>query len=155
RGDGLRECAPAGRRHGGLLAARAAVAVSHEPSTRDRRSRQVIEASLRLERGDFALEVDFAAPGAGITALFGPSGCGKTSVLRATAGLLRARGRVAFGDELWQDDAQAVFVPTHERSIGYVVQDSALFPHMSVRRNLEYGLRRATGRDRRRRIDLD
>jgi len=115
----------------------------------------VIEASLRLERGDFALEVDFAAPGAGITALFGPSGCGKTSVLRATAGLLRARGRVAFGDELWQDDAQAVFVPTHERSIGYVVQDSALFPHMSVRRNLEYGLRRATGRDRRRRIDLD
>ncbi len=115
----------------------------------------MIEASLRLERADFSLEVDFAAPGAGITALFGPSGCGKTTVLRATAGLVRARGRVALGGEVWQDDANDVFVPTHRRSIGYVVQDSALFPHMSVRRNLEYGLRRGGAHDRGRRVDLD
>ncbi len=115
----------------------------------------MIEASLRLERTDFSLEVDFAAPGAGITALFGPSGCGKTTVLRAAAGLVRARGRVALGDEVWQDDANGIFVPTHQRSIGYVVQESALFPHMSVRRNLEYGLKRGVQRDRDRRVDLD
>ncbi|MCO5120069.1 MAG: molybdenum ABC transporter ATP-binding protein [Burkholderiaceae bacterium] len=115
----------------------------------------MIEASLRLDRAGFSLAVDFAAPGAGITALFGPSGCGKTTVLRAVAGLARARGRVALGDEVWQDDAKDLFIPTHRRSIGYVVQESALFPHMSVRRNLEYGLKRGTERDRRRQVDLD
>ncbi|MBE0595370.1 MAG: molybdenum ABC transporter ATP-binding protein, partial [Gemmatimonadales bacterium] len=115
----------------------------------------MIEASLRLDRTGFSLEVDFAAPGAGITALFGPSGCGKTTVLRAVAGLARARGRVALGDEVWQDDAKDLFIPTHRRSIGYVVQESAPFPHMSVRRNLEYGLKRGTERDRRRQVDLD
>ena len=114
----------------------------------------MIEASLRLERTGFALDVDIAAPRAGISALFGPSGCGKTTVLRAIAGLVRARGRVALGDEAWQDDARGIFVPTHRRSIGYVVQEAALFPHMSVRRNLEYGLRRAEGQ-RRRSVDLD
>ena len=114
----------------------------------------MIDASLRLERAGFTLAVDFAMPGAGITALFGPSGCGKTTVLRAVAGLERARGRVKLGDEHWQDDAQGVFVPTHRRSIGYVVQDSALFPHLSVRRNLEYGLRRRADRDGGERVDL-
>ena len=115
----------------------------------------MIEASLRLERPGFSLEVDFAAPGAGITALFGPSGCGKTTVLRAVAGLARANGRVTLGDQCWQDDAKGIFVPTHQRSIGYVVQESALFPHMSVRRNLEYGLRRGTARKHAQRVDLD
>ncbi len=115
----------------------------------------MIQASLRLARDDFRLEVDFTAPGAGITALFGPSGCGKTTVLRAAAGLVRAGGRVSLGDEVWQDDARGVFVPTHERSIGYVVQESTLFPHMTVRRNLAYGLRRAVEPRHGRRVDLD
>lgn len=108
-----------------------------------------------MARAGFALDVDFEAPRAGISALFGPSGCGKTTVLRAIAGLVRARGRVALGDEVWQDDSLGVFVPTHRRSIGYVVQEAALFPHLSVRRNLEYGLRRAAASDRPREIDLD
>jgi molybdate transport system ATP-binding protein len=77
--------------------------------------------------------------------LFGPSGCGKTSVLRALAGLDRAAGRVALGSEIWQDDAAGVFVPTHRRALGYVIQDAALFPHLSVRGNLAYGQRRSGG----------
>ncbi|MEK8033405.1 molybdenum ABC transporter ATP-binding protein [Ideonella sp. DXS29W] len=103
--------------------------------------------ALSLSRPGFELQVDARLPGRGISVLFGPSGCGKTTVLRALAGLERASGRVALGDQLWQDDAQRLFVPTHRRPIGYVIQEAALFPHLSVERNLDYGWRRiAPGR---------
>ena len=105
----------------------------------------MIEARLRLPRRDFELDVALALPSHGITALFGPSGCGKTTVLRALAGLERAAGRVALNGEVWQDDATNRFVPTHRRPIGYVIQDAALFPHLDVRGNLDYGRQRATG----------
>jgi len=113
----------------------------------------VIAARLRLDRGAFTLDVDLALPARGVSALFGASGCGKTTVLRALAGLVRARGRVALGDEVWQDDARGRFVPTHRRALGYVIQEAALFPHLDVHRNLAYGRARAgaTGRD----VDLD
>jgi molybdate transport system ATP-binding protein len=62
----------------------------------------------------FALDLSFEANG-GVTALVGPSGCGKTTVLRALAGLERAAGRVALGEEGWQDDARRLFVPTRLR----------------------------------------
>jgi molybdate transport system ATP-binding protein len=93
----------------------------------------VIEARLRLQRSDFLLDVELALPGQGVSALFGPSGCGKTTVLRALAGLERAAGRVALDGEVWQDDARGLFVPTHRRAIGYVIQEAALFPHLDVR----------------------
>ena len=102
----------------------------------------MIEATLRLSRPGFALDVALALPGRGVTALFGPSGCGKTTVLRSLAGLERAAGRVALGSEVWQDDTSGAFVPTHRRALGYVIQESALFPHLDVQRNLEYGRRR-------------
>ncbi|HJV95577.1 MAG TPA: molybdenum ABC transporter ATP-binding protein, partial [Albitalea sp.] len=79
--------------------------------------------------------------------------CGKTTVLRALAGLERAAGRVALGDEVWQDDATGRFVPTHRRALGYVVQEAALFPHLDVRRNLAYGARRSAPTEHR--IALD
>ncbi len=101
-----------------------------------------IEARLRFARRDFTLDVDLRLPGRGVSAVWGPSGCGKTTLLRALAGLLRGAGRVALGDEVWQDDARQVFVPTHRREVGYVVQHAALFPHLDVRGNLGYGLRR-------------
>jgi molybdate transport system ATP-binding protein len=63
-------------------------------------------------------------------------------VLRALAGLERARGRISVGDEVWQDDARGVFVPTHQRPLGYVIQEAALFPHLDVQRNLAYGMKR-------------
>jgi len=113
----------------------------------------VIEARLQLSRADFALDVDLALPSHGVSALFGPSGCGKTTLLRALAGLLRAAGRVALDGSVWQDDASGSYLPTHRREIGYVIQEAALFPHLDVRRNLDYGRKRIA--PQRRRIALD
>ncbi|TXC66986.1 molybdenum ABC transporter ATP-binding protein [Piscinibacter aquaticus] len=95
-----------------------------------------------MPRGGFTLDVALRLTARGVTALFGPSGCGKTTLLRALAGLERAAGRVALGDEVWQDDAAGVFVPPHRRAIGYVIQEAALFPHLDVRANPAYGLKR-------------
>lgn len=92
--------------------------------------------------GGFALDVAFAAPLQGVIGLFGPSGCGKTSVLRCVAGLERLGGRLSVAGQVWHDDASGVFLPPHRRPIGYVFQEASLFPHLTVRRNLEYGLRR-------------
>jgi molybdate transport system ATP-binding protein len=103
----------------------------------------MIEARLSLARPGFTLDVDLQLPERGVSVLFGPSGCGKTTVLRALAGLERPHGRVALGDAVWQDDAQRRFVPAHQRPLGYVIQEAALFPHLSVARNLDYGRRRS------------
>jgi molybdate transport system ATP-binding protein len=107
--------------------------------------RGVIELALRLARAGppaFELCVDVKLPSRGVSALFGPSGCGKTTLLRALAGLERAVGRVSVDGEVWQDDARQVFVPPHRRPLGYVIQEAALFPHLDVGGNLEYGRRR-------------
>ena len=98
---------------------------------------------MRLQRPGFTLDVALALPAHGITVLAGPSGCGKTTVLRALAGLERASGRVAVGGEVWQDDAARRFVPAHQRPLGYVIQEAALFPHLDVRGNLHYGRKRS------------
>lgn len=100
-----------------------------------------LEVRLQNRLGDFTLDVDFAAPGKGVTALFGRSGSGKTSILRAVAGLEHTcRGRVSFNGDIWQDNGR--FLPAHQRPVGYVFQEANLFPHLPVRRNLEYGWRR-------------
>ena len=109
----------------------------------------MITATLKLPRGAFTLDVALQLPARGVSALFGPSGCGKTTVLRALAGLERAAGRVLLGDEAWQDDARGLFVPPHQRAVGYVIQESALFPHLDVRGNLDYGRRRVAPSERR------
>ena len=102
----------------------------------------MIHAKLRLQRADFTLDVDVQLPGQGITALFGPSGCGKTTLLRAIAGLERAQGHVTINQHIWQDDATQQRLPTHQRALGYVFQEASLFPHLSARANVEYGLKR-------------
>jgi len=99
-----------------------------------------------LPLADFALQVDLTLPARGVTAVFGASGSGKTSLLRCVAGLERARdARIAVGGEVWQDDAQGVFVPTWKRALGYVFQEASLFDHLDVRANLLYGLQRTAG----------
>jgi len=113
----------------------------------------VIDLRLHLPRPDFTLDVTLPLPARGVTALFGPSGCGKTTLLRAMAGLERAAGHLRVAGEAWQDDATGLFVPTHQRPLGYVIQDAALFPHLDVRRNLNYGLARVAPPARR--IALD
>jgi molybdate transport system ATP-binding protein len=109
----------------------------------------VIRGAFKLARGPFSLDVDFALPGQGVTALFGHSGSGKTSWLRCLAGLERGQGRLAVGDACWQDDATGRFVPTHRRPLGYVFQEASLFPHLDVRDNLLYGRRRITPKHQR------
>jgi molybdate transport system ATP-binding protein len=99
-----------------------------------------IRADFKLQLESFALDVSFSAPNRGVTALFGPSGSGKTTLLRCIAGLERAAGSLHINGDVWQDDTK--FLATHRRPLGYVFQESSLFPHMSVRANLEYGLKR-------------
>ncbi|WP_035382701.1 molybdenum ABC transporter ATP-binding protein [Ferriphaselus sp. R-1] len=106
-----------------------------------------IYARFQLPRDDFALNAEFSAPARGITALFGPSGCGKTTLLRCIAGLERAQGSLHIAEATWQD--AKTFVPTHQRPLGYVFQEASLFPHLSVRANLEYGYRRIPPAERR------
>lgn len=101
-----------------------------------------IEARLTLAHADFSLDVDLQLPGRGVTALFGPSGCGKTTCLRSLAGLERARGRVVVNQNVWQDDVQKQWLPTHRRALGYVFQEASLFAHLSVQKNIAYGLQR-------------
>ncbi len=100
---------------------------------------------LRLARAGFALDVDLRLPCRGITVLFGPSGSGKTTLLRCVAGLECAKGapdaRVAMAGAVWQDAAAGVFVPTWQRSLGYVFQEASLLEHLDVRQNLAFGLR--------------
>jgi len=99
-----------------------------------------IAARFRHAYPGFTLDVDLELPGRGVTALFGHSGSGKTTLLRCIAGLERASGRLVIGGDTWQDDRQ--FVPTHRRPIGYVFQEASLFPHLSVRGNLDFGAKR-------------
>jgi molybdate transport system ATP-binding protein len=109
-----------------------------------------LEARFQTRLGEFTLDVEFTAPGRGITALFGPSGSGKTTVLRCAAGLERAaQARFYVDGSCWQDSETGCFLPTHRRPIGYVFQEPSLFAHLSVRRNLEYGLRRIASAERR------
>lgn len=111
-----------------------------------------IRARFNLSLGEFTLNVNLTLPARGVTALFGPSGSGKTSLLRCIAGLQRAqRGHLQVLGEVWQDDQ--IFLPTHRRSLGYVFQEASLFAHLSVGRNLEYGLKRV--RPAQRTVDQD
>jgi molybdate transport system ATP-binding protein len=94
-----------------------------------------ITLALRTLRVDLALEV-----GRETVALVGPSGAGKTTVLRTIAGLARPdRGRIVLGETVWLDTEQRIDRPSEERSVGYVFQDYALFPHLSVRKNVAFG----------------
>ncbi|HKT71632.1 MAG TPA: molybdenum ABC transporter ATP-binding protein [Steroidobacteraceae bacterium] len=95
-------------------------------------------------RNDFTLDADFATPTPGVVALFGRSGCGKTTVIDIIAGLLAPdAGRVQLDDEVLLDTREGIRVPAERRRIGYVFQDSRLFPHRSVLGNLTYGQKRA------------
>jgi len=102
----------------------------------------------------FALDAAFEAPAGAITALFGPSGSGKTTVLRAIAGLQRMdEARVACRDEVWTDTATGVRRPAHLRPVGFVFQDYALFPHLTVREQIGLALGHCRRAERRARIE--
>jgi molybdate transport system ATP-binding protein len=110
-----------------------------------------IQVYFKLQLESFLLDAVFSAPAIGVTALFGPSGSGKTTLLRCIAGLERAKGTLHVNGDTWQDET--IFEPVHKRPLGYVFQEASLFPHLSVRANLEYGLRRIPRSERK--VPLD
>jgi molybdate transport system ATP-binding protein len=101
----------------------------------------VLRVDVAKRLGEFSIEAAFTSEGR-VTGLFGASGAGKTSLINLIAGLLRPdRGTVAIDDEVLDDTANGVHIAVHRRRIGYVFQDARLFPHLDVRRNLDYGRR--------------
>jgi molybdate transport system ATP-binding protein len=99
---------------------------------------EIRRLSLRLEQFTLEVDVDFLNERTGI---FGPSGAGKTSLLESIAGLRRPEtAEIRFDDQLFDDTVREYSLPVRIRKIGYVPQDDSLFPHLSVRRNLLYGV---------------
>ena len=101
--------------------------------------------------GGASMAADFSMalrPGL-IMVLFGPSGSGKTTLVRCLAGLERPdRGTIRFAGETWFDADAAVMLPPQQRRLGYVFQEPALFPHHTVRGNIEHGLGRLSASER-------
>ncbi|HET9012558.1 MAG TPA: ATP-binding cassette domain-containing protein, partial [Gemmatimonadaceae bacterium] len=101
----------------------------------------MILLDFTLHQGSFTLEIHEQLT-VRVTALFGPSGSGKTTILDAIAGLRRpTSGRIAIDFRVLFDRAGGIDLPPHQRHVGYVAQDVALFPHMTVRQNVLYGRR--------------
>ncbi len=97
--------------------------------------------TLRSARGEMHLEVDFERTTGQFIALYGESGAGKTSILRMLAGLMEPdQGRVLFGSETWFDKTARINLTPQKRKTGFLFQDYALFPNMTVRQNLEFAL---------------
>jgi len=94
--------------------------------------------SLDIPLREFALDVELTV-GREVVALVGPSGAGKTTLLRAIAGLQPALGRISVEGDDWLDSARGIDLPAEQRSVGLVFQEYALFPHLTVRKNVEFG----------------
>ena len=101
----------------------------------------MLDLRLRHQIGAFSLDLNFQAA-RGITALFGRSGAGKTTVINAVAGLITPdEGYIRVGDMDLFDPARGINLAAHERQAGYIFQEARLFPHLSVAKNLRYGMR--------------
>jgi molybdate transport system ATP-binding protein len=106
----------------------------------------MLKVALLKRRDGFTLDANFEAPTPGVVALFGRSGCGKTTVVNIIAGLLEAdEARIELDGTVLED--KSAHVPPERRRIGYVFQDGRLFPHMTVLRNLRYGMTRVNPRN--------
>jgi molybdate transport system ATP-binding protein len=99
-------------------------------------------------------QFDWDLGGFSITVLFGPSGCGKTTILRCLAGLERPEeGHIQVGEERWFDAKARIHRAAHQRHVGLVFQDSALFPHLDVASNIAFGIQRLEGSHRSKRVE--
>ena len=115
-----------------------------------------LQVHTRRRLGSLDHRADFDLPLSGLIALFGASGTGKSTLVNLIAGLLRPdAGRIAVGDTVFFDAAQRIDMPVHRRELGIVFQDARLFPHLSVRDNLRFGLERAGERARAPRAPFD
>ncbi len=105
----------------------------------------LLSAKFKVSFPDFNLNVDLNVQVKGFTVIFGPSGCGKTTLLRCLSGLERSpEGFLKIGEEIWQDEANGIFLPVSQRPIGYVFQEARLFSHLNVEGNLKYGYKRSS-----------
>jgi molybdate transport system ATP-binding protein len=115
------------------------------------KTKHVLTVAIRKQfagDGGFALDVEFSMP-AGISILFGPSGAGKTTILDCIAGLtVPDSGRITVPDRTFFDNCAEVSLSPQARSTGYVFQDLALFPHLTVEGNIQYGLAKLDPADR-------
>jgi molybdate transport system ATP-binding protein len=112
-----------------------------------------LEVSVRKTLPGFTLDAEWSA-GDGVAVLFGPSGAGKTLTLQCLAGLVRPdAGRIVVDGRVLFDAAAGVDVPPQRRRVGYVFQGYALFPHLSVRDNVGFGLRERRRSERQRRVE--
>jgi molybdate transport system ATP-binding protein len=119
-------------------------AVSSPVSVQDKIAVALLDVGFRKRFAaasqGFVLEAEFRA-GPGVTILFGPSGAGKTTLLDCVAGLTKPdAGRIAIGDRILFDAAPGIDVPVSKRCVGYVFQSLSLFPHLTVEKNVQYGL---------------
>ncbi len=104
--------------------------------------RVMVEKKLEGAEGPIQLKIDLEIHSGEIIALSGPSGSGKTTLLRMILGLETPDlGFIQFGDEIWEDTAMGIHLPTQKRQVGMVFQDYALFPHLTIFQNLKFGLR--------------
>ena len=102
----------------------------------------MLDLHVIRQQGDFQIDVAFVARDVGVTAMFGRSGAGKTSVINMVAGLVRPdRGHIVVNGQTFFDAAKGLHVPPEKRRMGYIFQDGRLFPHLSVKSNLTYGMR--------------
>jgi len=114
----------------------------------------MLNIELHKRRGVFTLDLAFASNDASVIALFGPSGCGKSTTVNLIAGMLQPdSGCIKLDDQVLFDSNSGIDLSAERRRIGYVFQDTRLFPHYSVMHNLRYGMQRARGVTRR--IEFD
>jgi molybdate transport system ATP-binding protein len=110
--------------------------------------RAKIKKRLGRGEGEFALDVEFEVP-PGVTILFGASGSGKSTTLLAIAGILQPdEGEIRVDEQIFFDSRRQINLPIRERGVGYVFQNLALFPHLSVRGNVEFGMKNMPARQR-------
>src|SRR5580658_1363535 len=130
----------------------ARIDIPADPSLRHALTIQIHKRFANAGR-DFTLDVGFTLS-PGITIIFGPSGAGKTTLLDCIAGLTTPdSGKIEVGDRILFDRSHDTNLPTQSRSIGYVFQDLALFPHLTVGKNVEYGLAGVNKSERRKKSD--
>lgn len=111
------------------------------------------EGWVRYRRDTFSLDVAWSVASGEVLSLYGPSGSGKSTTLRLIAGLLRPReGRIVVGDDEVFNGERAVWVSPHRRRVGYMPQQYGLFPHLSVYRNVAFGLSGGDKGDKTRRV---
>jgi molybdate transport system ATP-binding protein len=109
----------------------------------------VLHVAVTRSQGAFTVDASFTTNGTGITALFGRSGAGKTSVINMIAGLLQPNeGTIRINGTTYFDSRAGVDLPPNKRRFGYIFQDGRLFPHLSVKSNLSYGMKLVSPSDR-------